>query len=102
MLLIVFSSFKFKSKKLLDFYQRYSVSSYVTCFSYKPLIDEKTLFEIDLDQNSNHVIKCPSSYCEKLSSHSEFTDIIEYSNFLTDEESLHEYLFFMIFFYLFL
>ncbi len=65
----------------------------MTCFSYKPLVDEKILLEIDLDLNLNHVIKCPLSYCEKLSSHSEFTDIIEYSNFLTDEESSNEYLF---------
>ena len=81
------------SKKLLDFYQRYSVSSYVTAFSYKPLIDEKILCEIDLESNLNHVIKCPSSYCEKLSSHSEFTNLVEYSNFLTDDESLNEYLY---------
>jgi len=60
---------KNQRKKLLDLYQRYSVSSYVTAFSYKPVIDEKKLLDIDFNLNSNHVIKCPASYCEKLSSH---------------------------------
>ncbi len=76
---------KNQRKKLLDLYQRYSVSSYVTAFSYKPVIDEKKLLDIDFNLNSNHVIKCPASYCEKLSSH--LDSVIDYSNVLLNEDS---------------
>ena len=54
-------------KKLLDLYQRYSVSSYCTAFSYKPLFDEKILNEIDYEANANKILQCPPNYCEKIS-----------------------------------
>ena len=40
---------------------------------------------IDFNLNSNHVIKCPASYCEKLSSH--LDSVIDYSNVLLNEDS---------------
>ena len=58
-------------KKLLDLYQRYSVSSYCTAFSYKPIIEEELLSDLDLDVNSNRVLQCPMSNCEKISNHSD-------------------------------
>lgn len=75
------------SKKLLDLYQRYSVSSYVTAFSYKPIIDDKNLKDIDFKFNLNHVIKCPPSYCEKMASHSDFGGVLEYSNSFHNDDS---------------
>jgi len=60
-------------KKLLDLYQRYSAASYCTAFSYKPLIDEN----LDLIDNSGFVLKCPPSYCEKMSSLSDFANLID-------------------------
>jgi len=64
---------KTQRKKLLDLYQRYSAASYCTAFSYKPLIDEGTC----LPDTSGYVLKCPPSYCEKMSSLSDFANLID-------------------------
>lgn len=52
-------------KKLLELYQRFSVSSHCTAFSYKPLIDYQKIDGIDL--NENYVLECPSTFCEQFS-----------------------------------
>jgi len=64
---------KTQRKKLLDLYQRYSAASYCTAFSYKPLIDEGA----GLPDTSGYVLKCPPSYCEKMSSLSDFANLID-------------------------
>lgn len=46
-------------------YQRFSVSSHCTAFSYKPLIDYHKIDEIELNQD--YVLECPSTFCEQFS-----------------------------------
>lgn len=49
-------------KKLIDIFQRYSVSSYCTAFSYKPIIDINDKYLLDASKNfTNYAIKCPTS-----------------------------------------
>lgn len=67
---------KNQRKKLLDLYQRYSAASYCTAFSYKPLIEDENLSELAGYENGL-VLKCPPSYCEKMSSLSDFANLID-------------------------
>ncbi len=61
----------------LDLYQRYSAASYCTAFSYKPLIEENSLNGMNLKEISKLILKCPSSYCEKMSSLSDFANLVD-------------------------
>jgi hypothetical protein len=60
---------KNQRKKLLDLYQRFSASSYCIAFSYKPILDEEILEELDFETNKNQVLKCPFNFYEKISNH---------------------------------
>ncbi|CAF0705126.1 unnamed protein product [Brachionus calyciflorus] len=57
---------KTQRKKIVDLYQRFSVSSYCTAFSYKPVLDENLVK--NLERGKNKVLECPTNVCDKLSS----------------------------------
>lgn len=75
---------KNQRKKLLDLYQRFSASSYCTAFSYKPVMDEETLEELDFESNKNQVLKCPFNYYEKISNHYNYGHLSKYENSLSN------------------
>lgn len=71
-------------KKLLDSYQHFSVSSYCTAFSYKPIFEDELILKTNLERN--YVLECPSNVCDKLSNLEPLFNKIEN---LSDTESLN-------------
>jgi hypothetical protein len=71
---------KNQRKKLLDLYQRFSASSYCIAFSYKPVLDDEIIEEVDFQSNKNQVLKCPFNYNEKISNHYNYGHLSKYEN----------------------
>jgi hypothetical protein len=75
----------------LDLYQRFSVSSHCTAFSYKPVFEEELTRLIKSDKS--YVVECPSNICDKLAN---LDPILDKVDNLSEIESLnmsHEKLF---------
>lgn len=65
---------KSQRKKLFDLYQRFSVSSYCTAFSFKPLLKS------DLPSGlSDKVLRFPPMYCDKMTNSQNYYEKLDLS-----------------------
>jgi hypothetical protein len=57
---------------LFDIYQRFSLSSHCTAFSYKPVFNQDILSSINFKNNKKRVLRFPPIYCDKVSNNQSY------------------------------